>query len=299
MKAKKTIIGILVSFSIIIAVLAVFKIPKGSPTRQTDDKNIENEIIIPGKFHNKLDKKMDCAVDNVDLFEITNRAHDISNELAMGVEVNFSFKESRNGKSRRFSVQVSSMSKRKILDEIIRNNPGYHWEEKDGVVNILPEQPNKDFEAISPLDMTIPRFEVHQITPYFALEYLRRFANENNIPITTGLYEIAVKRGIKLSDSGKPEPPEDYNPEQLINVVIPHEVSIRDCLNAIVLANPPANWKAIKWKNGKTALFISSSQQGYSRKKRHPTHIKSPLIETTPPVVDSDSSPFRAFNFNP
>ncbi|MBI4802064.1 MAG: hypothetical protein HY796_06035 [Elusimicrobia bacterium] len=245
---KKTAISALISLGIIMAVLFVFKISRTS------------------KYNNELNVKMDCTFDNVDLFEITSLSKcDVSSKLAIGVEVNFSFDESQDGKSLRFSLKVSSMSKRDILDEIIRKNPGYNWKEIDGVVSIRPYQAVG--APVSPLDMTISRFEVHQTSPFSALEYLRRLANENNIPVTTPLYEIAVKRGTKVPDSGKLENPGDYDPEQLISVVIPHEVSIRDCLNAIVLAAPPAYWKAIKFKDNKTALFIDSSRPRYSQGK--------------------------------
>ncbi|MCK5358672.1 MAG: hypothetical protein KAJ48_09780 [Elusimicrobiales bacterium] len=270
MCSGKTIIGGLIGLGIIITVLVVLRMPKISSTRHSDDKNIENEIIKPGEFHgNELDKKMNCTFENVDLFEINSLSKcDLSREIAMGVEVNFSFKESRRGKSRRFSFQVLLMSKRKILDEIIRRNPGYYWKEKNGVINIRPLQTDNNSKTVSPLDMTIPRFEVHQIPPYFALEYLRQLAWKHNIPITTGSYEVAIQIGGKLPDSsGKLKHPEHYDAEQLIDVIIPHKVSIRDCLNAIVLANPPANWNAIKWKDGKTALFLHSFQRKYSHRK--------------------------------
>ncbi|MBI4801449.1 MAG: hypothetical protein HY796_02890 [Elusimicrobia bacterium] len=249
MRTKKTMIGVLIGLIIVMAVLAIL-----------------NKSSVP-KYDNKLNMKMDCAFDNVDLFEVINPAYDISRELAMGVEVNFSFMESQNGKSRRFSLNVSSMTRREILDEIVRQNPGYYWKERDGVINIQPYREDND-KNISPLDMTIPCFEVHQIPPYFALEYLTRLSREHNIPIISDFYEMAIQLGHKLPDSsGKLEHPENYDPRRLIDVVIPHKVSIRDCLNAIVLADPPANWEAIKWKGGKTRLSIRSSQSGYSREK--------------------------------
>lgn len=216
------------------------------------------------------DTKYDCVLDNVDLFDFTDsQTCNLFRESAMGIEVDFSFYESRDGKSRRFSLNVPSMSKREILDEIIRNNPGYNWKEQNGVINIQPYQAESIPKTISPLDMTISSFEVHGITPYSALEHLRRLGQEHKIPITTITYEISAERGGKLPDPGKPDHPEAYDPKQLIDVVIPHEVSIRDCLNAIVLADPPANWRAIKKHSNsdKTSLTLSSSQQGYSERK--------------------------------
>jgi len=248
MNTKKMLV--VIGFGIVIAAFIFFKL-SNTP-----------------KYDNKLDMKTDCAFNNIDLFEINSLSDcSISDELALGIEVVFSFNDSREGKSRRFSLNVSSMSKRDILNEIIRKNPGYSWRVKDGVVNIQPARAGNNSRTVSPLDMTIPRFEVHQIPPGFALEYLRRLARQHDIQLTTGLYEIATHRGVKLPDPVKVDHPEAYDPRQLINVVIQHEVSIRDCLNAIILANPPAYWRAIKGHGGKTVLDLASSQQGYSREK--------------------------------
>ncbi len=246
MKTKKTVIISLIGFGLIVALLIMLR------------------IYNAPKYSSELNKKADCVLNDVDLFRfICASKCDVFCTSTIGLEVKFSLDDSDEKKTREFSLNVSSMPKWKILDEIMRLNPEYYWKEKDGVVNILPSQPDKDFGAVSPLDMTIPRFEVHRITPLFAVEYLRRLGNENNIPITTPFHEVAIKRGIEFNDSGKLEHPESYDAEQLIDVVIPHEVSIRECLNAIALANPPAHWQAIKFRNNKLVLFMDSPQPGY------------------------------------
>ena len=261
MKTKKIAIIGLIGFGLIIALLIMLR------------------IYNAPRYSSELNKKVDCVLNDVDLFRfICASKCDVFCTSTIGLEVKFSLDDSDEKKTREFSLNVSSMSRWKILDEIVRRNPGYYWKEKDGIVNILPSQPDKDFGAISPLDMTIPRFEVHQITPLFAVEYLRRLGNEHNIPITTPLHEVAIKRGIKLDDSGKLEHPEAYDPEQLIDVVIPHEVSIRDCLNAIALADPPAHWRAIKLRNNKLVLFMDSPQPWYNLDK----NVRKKLLSHSP-----------------
>ena len=183
MKIKKMIISVLIGFGLIIVLLLVFRIQNAT------------------QYSSELNEKIDCALHDVDLYRFTSASKcELFRTSNIGLEVNFSIDESRDGKPHRFSLNVSSMSKWEILDEIVRKNSGYYWKEKDGVINIRPEQADNS-KTVSPLDMTIPRFEVHQITPLFAVEYLRRLGNENNIPITTPVHEMSVKRGIKSPDS--------------------------------------------------------------------------------------------------
>ncbi|MBI4801354.1 MAG: hypothetical protein HY796_02410 [Elusimicrobia bacterium] len=258
MKIKKTLVIIPTIVAIILIIFAILKV---SSTRRGNNKNTDNAIIRPGEFHgNELDKKMDCILDNVDLLDFVSmspKGCPMSQRLAFGIEVKFSFREKEEEQLQRFSLNAFSTAKRKILDEIMRRNPGYYWMEKDGVVNIQPYKSNADSPAVSPLDMTIPDFNVHKITVDLAVEYLVRIAIEHNIPVTTFLRELALQKGFPVPDSGKLKHPEYASPEEIINVVIPHQVSIRDCLNAIVSANPPAGWLAMKYRE-KIALKASS-----------------------------------------
>lgn len=268
MKVKGMIRIALIVIGIALLAFGIFKIApihrgdeKRIDARPADNKTTNDAIIRPGEFHgNELDGKIDCVLDNVDLLKFITYSREgcrISRRLAIGAEVEFSLYESRKEKSPHFSLNILSASKRKILDEVIRHNPGYYWAERDGVINIQPREFANNASTISPLDKTIPAFEIHKIPADSALEYLVRLAIEQDIPVTTFGREIAIEKGVPIPDSGKIKNPEYYSPEELINVSIPHEVTIRACLNAIVMANPPAYWWATKYGE-KTALELSS-----------------------------------------
>lgn len=250
-----------------LVVFIVFKKPFVSPKKElavpspSSGADMGDTPIRPGQFHgNALDMKTSCVLNDVDLLDFVTSSPkecSISSRLAIGLDAKFTFRESHEKKTRRFSLKADSLTKREILDEIIRYNTDYYWIEKDGVINIQPLESPGGISTSSPLDMTIPEFEVHKIPAELALEYLTRIAIEHNIPVTTFMREMALRKGFPVPDSGKLKHPEYVSPEELIDVVIPQQVSIRRCLNAIVLANPPAYWWATKYHE-KTALGLAS-----------------------------------------
>lgn len=253
-------------------------------------KELDNGFVRFGEFHgNELDKKVNCVLDNVDLWGFMigqPRNCILPRRLAIGAELSFSLAETYHKKTVRFSVNISSMSKREILNEIVRHNPGYSWEEKDKVVNIQPYKVDKDSATSSLLDRTIPSFEVNKISIPLAANYLLRLANENGIPLTTMERERALKEGVPLLDSGKAEDLKPYSPSELITVSIGRRVSIRDCLNAIVAANPPASWLTVKY--GDMILVDVHDPKFYS---------DSPIPKTTStPILRADGT--EGFSFS-
>lgn len=233
-------------------------------------------FVWHGEFQgNKLDKKVSCQLNDVGLWDIVVGPPEgclMAGRLAFGVEFNFSLFDQYRKNTHRFSINMSSKTKREVLNEIVRQNPGYYWDEKGGVVNIQPYYIGKDSGTVSWLDKTIPQFKVNKVPVFLAGEYLVHLANENGISLTTYESVRSAQKGGGAFNVKRLEDVSEYSPNELISVTINRKASIRECLNAIVAANPPARWSAIKVKE-KMLIHVVDPKDYHNRPA--PKHIPS------------------------
>lgn len=251
---------------------------------QLENNCFPQEAIPHGSFKgNRLDDRVSCALLNTNLMFRDCRACDFIVGINAGSELNISLAEAVREKTNLFSVSVSSKPKREVLDEIIKQNPGYAWSEVNGVINIQPYETSNSLSSVSVFDKTIPDFEVHGIPTEWALERLVEIGAQNGIPLTTLNRVMALRHGIKWPavDEVVKKGFKYTSPEELITVVIKHKVTIRDCLNAIVLANPPSRW--ISTREGDKTLLRIGSHQSYKGGLRDPENDKYPAYRLEPP----------------
>ena len=110
---------------------------------------------------------------------------------------------------------------------------------------------------------------------------------KSGIPLTTMLREQALSKKIKLPtvDDAVKKGFKYYSPEELSSVNIRHKVTIRECLNALVLANPPSQWYSTR--EGDKTMLIITTYQSYSGGPRNPEDDKYPASRLEVPRKSS------------
>lgn len=239
-----------------------------------------------GKNHskvNELDEIVSCTIVNDNLMfhssyakaQYTNSAvsakvyeHgkcDFLRTITAGIELNYPYTEEfgypyKEIEKHLFSISVSSKTKKEVFDEIVRQNPGYVWREINGVINIRPYDTSKASTSVSVLDKTIPSFEVHGVSLDSALEKLVEVGVQNNIALTTVRRVMVLRRGLKLPSSEEIDKKrfKHLDPKELLDVSIKHEVTIRNCLNLMVLKSPTSKWFSFPYGNN-TFIIIEST----------------------------------------
>lgn len=217
-----------------------------------------------------LDERVSCVLVNDNLGFCDRSRCDFLIKASLGVEFAFSYNEVRHKRTPLFSVSISSKTKKEVLDEIIKKNPGYIWNETNGVINIRPYEVDKTSNSASVLDKTIPGFAAHGIPLKLALQKLVEIAAKTGIPITTAERILAAHMGVNLSTAEERiKRFKKLTDEPLLNISLKQTVSIRDCLNAMVSAIPDSQWYSFRQKGG-TMLVVGTDKQYYSQLSREP-----------------------------
>lgn len=144
---------------------------------------------------------------------------------------------------KKINVVMSSASVREILDVLVREDTNYFWVADGDVINFIPRAEGVWSQV---LNSTMSRCQVR------------------DLGITEAVNEIVVqarKQGIRqLVQLPKSNLVHEYEPAPSERVsILLKKKSLRECLNAVVAARPPAYWMATPSRGG---LLVQGAATG-------------------------------------
>lgn len=142
-------------------------------------------------------------------------------------------------KMRRISLSMSSVTVREAIGALVKADGSYTWVSDGDVVNLMPKKRNEKYmDPVRTLNQVIPAFNVEKVDIPGAVQELMKQASA---------------QGVK----GLPPPQENWRPfaqdpawerEGIFSLKLKNK-TVRECLNAIIAADPPAYWKAYPLKD--------------------------------------------------
>ncbi|MDE2293137.1 MAG: hypothetical protein KGL53_13735 [Elusimicrobia bacterium] len=149
------------------------------------------------------------------------------------------------------TVHLKATTRRKVLDALLAQSPGYAWSVSSGVVVVEPVSVSTS-SPLAALGRKVSRFSVSGAAVPVAVRVLRAQAYKDGLPVQGMLMPSA--RQLKLLSSRTP-------PEDMVSVSLA-SVTLRDALDAVVRARPPSWWLAMPLRDGHLALMADSVELG-------------------------------------
>lgn len=181
---------------------------------------------------------------------------------------------------KRISIHLASATVREVLDSLVAADTSYFWIQDAGVVNFLPLTTSY---ATSVMEQKLGYFEAMDMLISEASGELSRQAH------VQGLEGLAVRRASQYSDKLSGE----FTDESVALSLSSH--TVRECLNRIVAADPPARWEAIPFPQGMSIQAVAKHGHLVLRRKLTPQERSAlerryqgpfPKSETPPEIFD-------------
>lgn len=165
-------------------------------------------------------------------------AHPWSQRMNLGIiEPFFSLWDDEDEHVKLLSVARDSVTVSDVFDAVTAADGNFRWEHSGTVFNLLPSSSTKLRMVADVLERRLSRFEVSGVKPGVAEAMLRLQAREEGIESILGFGSYSREQ--VLNGKGTREPWSN----ELISVKLEYP-TIRECLNAIVAADPPSGWLA-------------------------------------------------------
>lgn len=197
----------------------------------------------------------------VDRYEVKDAAMIgvLQNLVVHGVSVGAEVADYRGLK---VSLSLRNSSLREVLDVLVAKLPGYEWKFANGIVKIYPSARQRETTALRLLDQTIPSFSSTGLGVTDTVAFLAQVARSHG---------ISAAPGVGVSSAAWADAADRTPVDAKLDINIDHTVTLREALNGVVIADPPAFWVAFPMPDGRLALTGDtghSHQEESSRNKK-------------------------------
>ncbi len=230
-----------------------------------------------------VDQKISCSFDALNLFQILNRnACGIAQRNLVALESEVSYSNALRNRPPHVTIHNFTGTDSELLAEIVRQSPGYSLGARNGIAVIRPTGQGDETPRVQ-LDREVGELVSLNAGIETAFNRLILKARTSGIKITSPMNEIARNKNRPLADL---LPPDDSEPDisaRRINLMLKGKPSIRQALDAIIRADPPAFWVTLT-KGAEVFVIVQSVHAG--AQVGHPTPSASretPFIRPSSP----------------
>jgi hypothetical protein len=176
-------------------------------------------------------------------FEFIEAPSSVLQRLASrsGVPIGMEAVPENNGQPKTIAVRANGDTVRTILDLVVEKDPQYVWQRANSVINVFPRH---DKDPL--LETIVARFQVSNVNKYAAISAL-----EDSNEVKTFLTRNALRENTLRVIPGFEG--ENSGPRFSLEL---EKSSVRDILNAIMLASHNTSWTYARYGPGNEFFYL-------------------------------------------